>query len=420
MENEFDHIVVGGGISGLSRAYTLQKTGLKVLLIEKNNRTGGVIRSESSEFGITELGPNSLALNPSVITLIKELGIEDQMIKADPIANKRYIFLKGKPVLINPKTLLFSNKVISFGSKVKLLTERFKPSKNIPRESLSQVIQRRFNKEILTNLVEPVITGIYAGSPDKLEYSSSMKRMFTMEQEHGSFTKGFLASRKSGNKRDIVSFSNGLQALTNALESKLNNVLNAEVLEINQSANGINVITNNGSYLSKDITLATPSYVSGKLLNGIDPQIADLLKSIEYPSLLGWQVTYKTESIVNRIPAFGILFPAISGKSIKGIINYSEIFGKNDEIRHFTVFAAALPEEIEVVKSKIQDEFRSVIKVTDQPIESIFTFYEKAIPQFNVGHEELLKQVDLWENNHPNIKLLGNWRTGVAIGDCIN
>ncbi|CAG5083186.1 protoporphyrinogen oxidase [Parvicella tangerina] len=420
MITEFDHIVVGGGISGLSRAYSLQKQGVKVLLLEKENRTGGVIHSKTTACGVTELGPNSLAITPLLEQLIEELGLNDQLIKANEVANKRYIYLKGKPILINPKTLIFSNKVIGFGSKIKLLSERFKPAKNVPNETLAGVIKRRFNNEILTNLVEPVITGIYAGSPDKLEYKSSMKRMYAMEQEHGSFTKGFLASRKSGNKREIVSFKQGLQQLTDALRDQLEHVSYEAVQFISLPNDKVVVKTSKKNYNANALTLAVPAYVASELLRPIDDQIAKLIDQVEYPSLLGWQVTFKTTSIQHRIPSFGILFPSISKKVIKGIINYSEIFGTNDDCRHFTVFAAANSTNKEQVEQAVIEEFRSVYGVKDEPIESIFTFYEKAIPQFNVGHSELMKTIDAWEKIYPQIKILGNWRTGVAIGDCVN
>ena len=139
-----------------------------------------------------------------------------------------------------------------------------------------------------------------------------------------------------------------------------------------------------------------------------------------YPSLLGWQVTFNTTAITNRIPSFGILFPAISGKNIKGIINYSEIFGTQDEYRHFTVFAAANASNKEEVQRLVIQEFKAVYGVSEEPIASIFSFYKKAIPQFNVGHNDLMKTIDQWESKHPQVKLLGNWRTGVAIGDCVN
>lgn len=420
MSNEFDHIVVGGGISGLTKAYSLQKQGFKVLLLEKENRTGGVIHSKTTECGVTELGPNSLAITPILGQLIEELGLNDQLIRANDVANKRYIYLKGKPVLINPKTLLFSSKVIGFGSKIKLLSERFKSAQDIPNETLANVIKRRFNSEILSNLVEPVITGIYAGSPEKLEYKSSMKRMYGMEQEHGSFTKGFLASRKSGSKREIVSFKKGLQQLTDTLRDKLENVRYETVESISLHNEKVMVKTNDLTYTANGLTLAVPAYAAAKLLQPIDGYIAQQINQVEYPSLLGWQVTFKTESIKNRIPSFGILFPSISKKVIKGIINYSEIFGTNDDCRHFTVFAAANASNKEKVEQQVREEFRSVYEVTDEPIESIFSFYEKAIPQFNVGHSELMKMIDDWQKQYPQVEILGNWRTGVAIGDCIN
>lgn len=420
MNNDFDHIVVGGGISGLTRAYYLQKQGLKVLLLEKEDRTGGVIHSETTPYGVTELGPNSLALTPKLALLIDDLGLNDQVIKANEVANKRYIFLNERPVLINPKTLLFSNKVIGFRSKIKLLSERFKPAKNVDNESLAEAIKRRFNDEILSHIVEPVITGIYAGSPDKLEYRSSMKRLYSMEQEHGSFTKGFLASRKSGTKREIVSLKKGLQQLTDALRNSLKHIQFETVSSISLANDTVITTTSENNYSANRITLAVPAYAASKLLQPIDSNFAQHISEIEYPSLLGWQVTYRTESIRYRIPSFGILFPSLSHKVVKGIINYSEIFGTNDEFRHFTVFAAANAQNKVQIEQQVRKEFESVYGISDEPIESIFSFYEKAIPQFNIGHYDLLQSIDQWEAKHPRIKIVGNWRTGVAIGDCVN
>lgn len=420
MINDFDHIVVGGGISGLTKAYALQKKGVKVLLLEKENRTGGVIHSQTGDCGVIELGPNSLAATPQLKQLIDELGLNDQVIRANEVANKRYIYLNGKPVLINPKTLLLSNQVIGFGSKIKLLSERFKPAQEIPNETLADAIRRRFNDEILAHLVEPIITGIYAGDPEKLEYRSSMKRMYALEQEYGSFTKGFLASRKTGNKREIISFKQGLQQLTDALRDRLEHVKYEAVQFISLPNDQAMVKTTQKSYTASRLTLAVPAYVAAELLRPIDATISQKIDQVVYPSLLGWQVSFKTESIKHRIPSFGILFPSISNKVIKGIINYSEIFGTNDACRHYTVFAAANATNREQVERQAEEEFRSVYGVTDAPVSSIFTFYEKAIPQFNTGHSDLMKTLDDWQQNCPQIEILGNWRTGVAIGDCVN
>lgn len=421
MDQRFDHIVVGGGISGLTKAYALQKQGFHVLLLEKEKETGGVIQSKTTPYGVTELGPNSLALTPILLQLIEELGIEDQMIQANEAANKRYIYLKGRPVLINPKTLLFSNKIIGFPSKLRLISERFKPAKDISNESLAEVIRRRFSQEILCHLVEPVITGIYAGNPEKLEYKSSMKRMYEMEQAYGSFTKGFFKSRKSGNKRKIVSFKGGLQQLTNAISNKLAKIIYDEVATIELKEGQVQIITNSGNtFIANNITLAVPAFDCAKLLHKIDPYLSEKINQIEYPSLLGWQVTFKTESVKNRIPSFGILFPSISHKKIKGIINYSEIFSNNEEFRHYTVFSSFSPESMEESQSRVEREFREVYQIADPPIESNFTVYSSAIPQFNIGHGELMNLIDDWQKKHPQIEILGNWRTGVAIGDCIN
>lgn len=420
MSELYDHIVIGGGISGLSKAYALQKKGSKVLLLEKKKNTGGVINSEVTTHGVTEYGPNSLSVTPKLSQLIKELNLESEVIKADEAANKRYVFLNGKPVLINPKTLLFSNKVIGFGSKLKLITERFRPAKNIPRESLADTIRRRFNDEILTNLVEPIIAGIYAGSPEMLEYKSSMARLYDMEQKHGSFTKGFMAAKKTGSKREIVSFKGGLQTLTNTLRDQLSDIQYEGAESITLEDGKVTVKTAKQVFEAKELYLAVPAYVAAQLVEPMADDLAKNINEVSYPTLLGWQVTFNTSDITNRIPSFGILFPAVSHKAIKGIINYSEIFGTKEDVRHYTIFAAANAENKEQIQQQVQEELKAVYNIQGEPIESYFTFYEKSIPQMNVGHSELMEKVDHWQKEHPQVNFIGNWRTGVAIGECVN
>lgn len=418
-EEIFDCIVIGGGISGLTAAYSAQKKGKKVLLIEKQTSTGGVIQSENSTFGVIEKGPNSLALTPELKELIKELKLENDIVPSNQAAQRRFIYLNGAPVQITPKTLLFSNKIIGFGSKVKLLTERFKKAEKIPNETLAQAIVRRFNQEILNHLVEPVITGIYAGNPHQLEYESSVKRFYAYEQELGSFTKGFLTAKKSGNKRQIISFKGGLQTLTNALTEHLYYIVHDHVLEVSQHQTFI-VKTNEGQFQAKELIYATPAYVTASLASHLAPEISELLQKIEYPSLVGWQVTYQKSDVKNATPSFGILFPSKENKTIKGIINYNAIFGENKEFVHFTVFAGATANNLENIKEKIKNELRDIYQIEADPVDSQYTFYPKAIPQFNVGHQEILDQITAWELEHPNVRFLGNWRTGVAIGDCVN
>ena len=284
----FDQIVIGGGISGLSEAYKNQQLGHSVLIIEKSN-WGGVIQSEKNEWGIQEKGPNSIALTPSLRKLIDNLGIKDQVINADAAAQKRYIFLDGKPVEINPKKLLFSGEILGFRSKFALLTERFRKAKTIENETLGQAIERRFNAEILNKLVNPVVTGIYAGDPNQLEYKSSLKRLYEFETTEGSFTKGFLKAKKSGNKREIISFKRGMYTLIESLLLQIKDKQITDVKNIKKKGEKWIIETTVETYSTDSLCLATPPHVAYQLLSEsiILPKMVD---SIPMPNLVTRQV----------------------------------------------------------------------------------------------------------------------------------
>lgn len=420
----YDVIIIGAGISGLSAAYKAQKKGLSVLVLEKEQRCGGVIQSIKTELGNFEQGPNSFAINSEILELIKELDLKDQLVYANNAAQKRYIYLNNRPTLINPKKLLFSSEIISTKGKIKLLTERFKKVQTIANETLADAVRRRFSDEILQNLVNPVISGIYAGDTEKLEYKSSLKKLYQFEQEMGSFTKGFLKSKKSGEKREVVTFKNGLQQLTERIAKKLEEIILYEgVNKIEYKKNHIVVFTEDKTYITKKIIISTPAYVTGELLSSLDQSLATKISNIHCPPLLSLQLAYDKAKVKSHLDAFGLLIPKQAKKTTLGIINYSSVFNSNDKHYQYNLFIA--------VKEQITEDYISkLISQATQELSEIYQIdggatycnhkiWNKAIPQFNVGHSELMEEVDAFENIHPKIKIIGNWRTGVAIGDCI-
>ncbi len=422
----YDYIIVGGGISGLSMAYSLEKKGFNILLVEKNDFCGGVIISKKNDFGNFELGPNSFAVDEKCKHLIEDLNLTSQIVSADPAAQKRYIFLNDRPTEINLKKLLFSREILSFKSKIKLLTERFKKSEVIPNETLANAIRRRFNDEILQKLVNPIISGIYAGDTETLEYKTSMKRLFEFEQEYGSFTKGFLKSSKKNGKRKVISFQKGIQQLTDTLAQKLNHILYEEVLSVSRNNELISVKTTNKTLQTKKIIFATPSYITARIINSIDNQIAKELEKIKYPSLLSLQFSYLKKDVPSHLDAFGILFPKQSKKSILGIINYNSVFKThpNSEYYQYNIFLpiTSNPSDEEVSKriEEAVNDLKSLYKINSKPIYQSHKVWNKAIPQYEVGHEAILNKIATFEKENPSIQFIGNWKTGVAIGDCVH
>ena len=76
-----DMIIVGGGISGLTTAWRADQSGLTFRLLEAAGRLGGVISSEASPEGVSELGPDALMLGqPAIEQLLEELDLRQQVL----------------------------------------------------------------------------------------------------------------------------------------------------------------------------------------------------------------------------------------------------------------------------------------------------------------------------------------------------
>src|ERR1022692_433802 len=98
--------IVGGGISGLSAAFYLQKAraagaDLEYTLFESGQRLGGSMYSDHVEGCLVEAGPDSfLTEKPWAQSLCKELGIADQLIGSNDAERKTYILVNGRLVVM--------------------------------------------------------------------------------------------------------------------------------------------------------------------------------------------------------------------------------------------------------------------------------------------------------------------------------
>jgi oxygen-dependent protoporphyrinogen oxidase len=295
----------------------------------------------------------------------------------------------------------------------------------VDNETLAAAVRRRFNEDILQTLVNPIISGIYAGNSEKLEYKSSMKKLYQFEQEFGSFTKGFLSSKKKGETRKVVTFKYGLQHLISVLtENLIDNIVNAEVKKIETSSSQISITTKCEKYCCSKVVISTPAYVTSMLIHPLNKSLSARIARIKYPSLLSVQLAFDKKFVKSHLDAFGLLIPKQAGKVTLGIINYSSVFENNSTLHKYNLFVGVNEPVTETYVSylieKAIQELKEIYDIEGTPLFLNHKLWDKAIPQFNVGHYDLMERVDQFENENPNISIIGNWRTGVAIGDCIH
>src|SRR6202041_3377435 len=158
MKNPPQVAVIGAGISGLACAYRLQQLGVDVAVFESNSAAGGMIDSVERDGLLFEAGPQSFQGTPALLELIRKLGLEAQLQKADPRA-PRYVLLHGhlRKIPMSPQALLAST-LLNPVSRWKIASEPFKKSQPpTEEESVAAFVRRKFGHEILEYLVAPFV-----------------------------------------------------------------------------------------------------------------------------------------------------------------------------------------------------------------------------------------------------------------------
>src|SRR5277367_3675305 len=233
MNNSTKVAVIGAGISGLACAYRLQQLGLDVIVFEANPSPGGLIDSVERDGFLFEAGPQSFQSTPALLELIRELGLEGQLQKADPRA-PRYVLLHGRlrKIPMSPHALLAST-LLNPGSRWKIASEPFKKSQPpSEEESVAAFVRRKFGHEILEYLVAPFVSGVYAGDPEKLSLKAAFPTLDEWERQYGSVLRGAIKSRPPKEQRTgappLCSFAHGAAILPRAMATKLGDAMHYE------------------------------------------------------------------------------------------------------------------------------------------------------------------------------------------------
>ena len=437
-------VVIGAGISGLTSAYLLSKKGFDVRIIERKPEVGGSIESVNANGFLFDRGPNSaLETTPLINQLVEELNLQNELLYANKEANKRYILRNNKlhalpmspPALI--KTELFSTK-----AKLRLLAEPFiGRSKDGYYQSLAEFVRRRLGQEFLDYAINPFVAGVYAGKPEELSVKSAFPKLYALEEKYGGLIIGTVRSIRERKKRaekskqsaKMLSFKSGMIALPNAIAKFFADkvILSAEVTSIDKSNEGYIVSYKHHGIdeaIACDAVLSTvPAYVASEFFTEFNKHFKTHAEAIYYPPVLVYFLAYNKKDVKQPLDGFGFLIPEKENKSFLGALWSSVIFPYRapDDYATFTLFIggsrnpAFVKEDREILLNRVRKEFEEIMKITGQPVYSSNRFWERAIPQYNIGYIEHEKFFDEFEKENPGLFIGGNFRGGISVGDCI-
>lgn len=439
-----DYTIIGAGITGLVTAHSLKKSGKNILVLEANERAGGVIQTLDADGFLLERGPNSLRGTHEFLDLVDELNLHDQLVTADPKA-PAYVYFDQclQPVPMSPLALI-KTKLISTAGKFRLLREPFiGAKKSDDEESLASFVERRLGKEILERLVAPFVSGVYAGDPAKLSVQASFPNLAEFEANAGSIFKSAIkASRQAKpaqSKRSLrpyrlCSFRNGMQTLTDALAKSLGDSLltSARVIKASSFSNSKYQVSFKHKNETKTVEtnsliVTTPSFAAAQIISEIAPEISSLLSEIPYTSLVTVPLAYRAATVSRALDGFGFLAPRGQGLRLLGSIWNTSLFENrapegwvllNNFIGGETDREAITLSEDELI-SIVDRDLQKVLGISGVPLRLPITRWPRAIPQYNLGHAKRIASIENALQNYQGLQLRGNYLHGVALGDCI-
>lgn len=418
--------IIGAGISGLSLAYFLQEQEIPYVLLEASDSAGGYIRSIQKEGYKLELGPNSILADENILSFLKELQLEDQLLPANNVSKNRYIFRQGKyrKLPSSPPKLLF-NSFFSFSAKMAIYKEKKKPVESHENETLSGFFTRRFNEEIVEYALDPFVSGIYAGDSKELLIKKTFPKLLEYEQEYGSVIRG-LIKNKGTQRKQSYSFREGMEMLPQTIAKKLHHVkYNSPVQEVIREGNDFLIKSKENTYQVQKLVVTTPALPTKKYLKKAYPMLSDSLGQINYPTMIAVHSAYKRHQVEHPLDGFGGLNPKKEDLFTAGSIWSSSVFADRCPENHvlFTSFVGGSQytgntNHTELVTlGKVHQELAQNYHIAGVPVFQHYHKIAQAIPQYDKNILEAHTLADSLESDE--LYVCANWKDGVSISDCI-
>jgi len=447
--------IIGGGISGLSAAYTLEEkrragTQVEYVLFESKLRLGGVIVTERVDGCLVEAGPDSFRTEkPWAADLCTRLGLGDQLVGSNDSQRKTYIAAKNKLTEM-PDGLMFMvptkimpairSPLFSLRTKIRMATEWFhRPSKTSDDETVAEMVERHYGPEMVEILADPLLSGIYGGDASQLSVRAVLPRFADMQAKHGSLGRAMLSARKKTRAAPkesarplFTSLRDGMQQMVDALVASLDRDAVKTSVPVEQLARELNRWTVSAGYQTDQfdaVIVATPAPAAALVLQGTDETLSRELLGIQYSSSV--TVTLGYDDTVRRAlpPGFGFLVPRSAGRRMLAATFAHNKFphrapadralircflgGSRDE----QILQSGEKEIVQIVRDELEQIVGSALHA--EPLFGRVYKWRGAMAQYSVGHVERVQRIESLRLRHPGLALAGNGYSGIGVPDCV-
>lgn len=442
----FDSLIVGAGIAGLSAAWDLAQIQgeTNILVLEQNSHVGGKIITRISETAggrvIVDGGPESFVTRkPEVWDLAHALGLGDRLVQPFSETSKMYVLHDGRPIRVPLDPIrFFTSDIMTLRGKLRMLAEPLvKARRDDGDESLADFVSRRLGHEALERFIGPVLGGIYNANPERQSILYTAPVMREIEQEHGGLFVGSLARmrrRKAENAANgakpvprFVAFQNGSQELVEALQGALAGKIrvNSQIVRITQRDEAYEISLQDGATIvTRSLIMATPANAAADLLQEVAPEAARKLQTIQHSSIGTITLVFRSEDLPATLDMRGLMIPRKEHRAIDALTWTSErLPGRAPQgittLRAF--FGGSQPETIALSDAALLEavlgELRALLGIHATPSEAIAFRWPSSYPSAQVGHLDLVAQIEA--ELPQSIQVAGSSYRGLGVPDCI-
>jgi oxygen-dependent protoporphyrinogen oxidase len=437
-----DFLIIGAGLSGLSTAYYLKQAGFSVDVLEAQEKVGGRIQTVKEGDWQVDVGANTAMLSSQPLDdLIDALGIRQQVLTANDVSGNRFV-VRGGQLWALPRSLwaLLKTPLVSPMSKLSLLAEPFR-AKSTKEESIAELVARRLGVEWRDWVLDPFVSGIFAGDPAKISAQAAFYRVWLLEKDHGSLFKGMIAkmkarkaARQAGEyvaSNHMISFEQGMSTLTRALAHHLEDAIHCQ-----QRVTGLTAVEGGWSasvevgeaFQAKQVIVTLDAPDAAQLLAQLSPTASQQLKQIQSPPLAVVALGFKRDQVKHALDGFGCLIPRSLGIQTLGAIFSSSIFANRTPADHVLLSCflggARMPQvanwsEAQIVQQVLKD-MTPLLGITGEPAFAKVNLWPHAIAQYHLGHLEKVSVIrQALAVDCPGVVTRANWHEGISIPDVV-
>jgi oxygen-dependent protoporphyrinogen oxidase len=449
--------VVGGGISGLAAAHRLVELdpGVQVTLFERGSRLGGVLWTVHEKgFQVEQSADNFITTVPWGLDLCKRLGLGDELVQTNPDCRRTFVVRAGRLCRLPDGFLMMAptqmwplavTPILSPLGKLRAALEYFLPARRDDAdESMAGFVRRRLGREVFQRLVEPLVSAVYAADMEKLSVLATLPRFREMERQYGSLIRAMRHQRKSvGAARHsptqsgarysmFVTLRRGLTSLVEALAARLpagTVRLETPLDQMRRQSDGWWLSPAGGSPERFDaVILATPSHESARLLQPTDALLAGDLGRIVHAGTAIVTVGYRRGQIRHKLDGMGFVVPAVEqSPMLAGSFSsrkYVHRAPQGTELFRVFVGGARRPEMAEMEDDRlvplVLGELARLLGIDGEPLYTTTAHWPGTMPQYHVGHLDLVARIDKQRAAIPGLELAGNAFQGVGVPVCIH